>query len=366
MRSSWPTGWRGVAPVASSLRACDGARRHGGAAVLLVAAALLITAVAAPAPAAAGPLVVRVHKGLPGAWPGLALVPDDAEYLAYFSAAPLELFAQRQGVAGGAGPMLSDLADATLGHDLPVGVRRAVAGATRSVMIALAASSARPGQALSGLVILGLAGGPDERKLEAALALALPLAERVGARGLYLRRKNSRESEVVAAIPGGLVFGHVGWVRAALTRFGTSSRVAPGAGPASASAAGGLVESAPAQLARQRIPASAAAFVALSPGAGTRAQLRPIKAFLGSFEGAAWMLAGPRNEPSRFGLRLGFASATQARDAAAFARQIFGLSNPLFGRASRGSLEAALLALVSAAAGALRVEGADVVADLTR
>jgi len=341
---------------------------------LLVATALVVTTLCAPQPAHAGPLVVRVHKGLPGAWPGLALVPEDAEYLAYFSAAPLELFAQRQGVVGGAGPMLSALADATLGRDLPVAMRHAVAGATRSVLIALAASSARPGQALSGLVILGLAGGPDERTLEAALAQALPLSERVGARGLYLRSKNSRESQVVAAIPGGLVYGHLGWVRSALARYGSASRAA-GAAASSASSAstsasstssGGLAESPPAQLARQRIPAGAAAFAALSPGAGTRTQLRPIKAFLGSIEGAAWMLAGPRNQPSRFGLRLGFASATQARDAAAFARQIFGLSNPLFGRASRGSLEAALLALVGSAAGALRVEGSDVVAELTR
>lgn len=340
--------------MASSARAHAGSRPRAAARVLLVATAVLVTTLPVHQSAGAGPLVVRVHKGLPGAWPGLALVPQDAEYLAYFSAAPLGLFAERQGVVGGANPMLSELADSTLGRDLPEAVRHAVAGATRSVLIALAASSARPGQALSGLVILGLAGGPDERKLEAALALALPLSERIGARGLYLRNKNSRESEVVAAIPGGLVFGHLGWVRSALARYH------------SATTSGSQAESAPAQLARQRIPASAAAFVALSPGAGTRAQLRPIKAFLGSIEGAAWMLAGPRNEPSRFGLRLGFASATQARDAAAFARQIFGLSNPLFGRASRGSLEAALLALVGSAAGALRVEGSDIVAELTR
>jgi len=310
--------------------------------IALALALLLATAL----PASAGPRVVRVQKGLPGQWPGLALVPDDAEAIGFLSLAPVTAWAEKQGASHV--DIMDGLAGTVVGPDVP---HELITRGTRSLLVAVATSANRPGSSggsmTTGLIILG--GSYDERALEAALASAFPFSERVAGRALYLRRSGRREPEVIALLPGGIAFGDQVWVKAAVTRLGKLD-----ARP----------ESAPARVARQRIAPAAVAWGALSPGRGTRAQLAPIKPFLATIEGALWMTA-PRAEPhATLSLRLSFATPGNAREAASFASQLFGLSGPF--AAGGSGLDAILMGAVGTLAGALRVEGSDVVADVSR
>ena len=153
-------------------------------------------------------------------------------------------------------------------------------------------------------------------------------------------------------VPGGFLYGNLSWLEQSLRRLDSAAE--RGEGPV-------------ARLARTRIPGGQAAFAWLTivPSTATRNQLSPIKQFIGALDGVvALATRDSKDARARLALRLGFHTPAQASEASAFLGQILSLAY-LSGQGKSG-LQGLVGGVLSGLAGALRVEGSDVVAEIVR